>query len=835
MSVHVGKNIKTEYFKYTYTTWTQPVLTSNTSDTSFQLIDPKLSGGTIDDTTKIMTWGTASVTRFTDLYKSFNSSTTDYFTLNNGSRTFTVFDILFSTKMSISACTITGNVVSGQASSLTGSQIYSVDSSGKATLLSTSTSSNTNNHTINNVVTNRLRICMRPNTDGNSYPSRITNITITAKKVSGTTSGTASDYDYTVYNDGKASVHLGSLIRYVDYVNLYGDWIRPNLTANGTISEGNFAVNTDSIFNGDYNAYKAVNGNTTSTNDCWASGTNGFPHWFEFYSSDTIKITKLTIMNRIYTATYANIGDYDIQISENGSDWKTIYSGSNSNNTSGSSWDINLSNVQNATSKYWRIYIKSRLGNDNYVTIGELKITAKAYLGESLASNVPTSVPYPKYLEQYTKVGSPQISNDGILSNLSSSNYLTFPSVGNNDIKECVIKFTTSSDITTKQALFFGTRADNSTSLYIQNGKVMLSDKTYGSAMSAKNPNLPALVANTVYYLKIVTTGNNVTMSLKKGTENWITGDVVTKSHNFGNYIGYGIHNDDGSVAKCTYDLKDFYINLTNLILLRSYYTKITSTEPFKKLHEGKINYIYKNNQMLYGIFKALTFNPSDELQEWIVPKGVSKIHVDCVASQGYTHNSRLGGNGGRVECDLNVTSGQKLYFMVGLTPTTVKEAIYNASDIRLGGIELTNRIIVAGGGGNGNASGTGGGGNGGAGGGLTGGSGAGVGYQTQSTGGTQTEGGIASARSGGNTDGWYPGSNGSFGLGGNGGSAGGGAGGAGYYGGGGGSVYDINKVGVTYAPGGGGSSYTNATYCTNVKHTQGYKTGAGYIKITII
>ena len=252
-------------------------------------------------------------------------------------------------------------------------------------------------------------------------------------------------------------------------------------------------------------------------------------------------------------------------------------------------------------------------------------------------------------------------------------------------------------------------------------------------------------------------------------------------------------------------------------------------------LGDKKINYIYKNSQMVYGVFITKTFYPSSELQQFTVPNGVSKLSIDCVASRGYNDNSKLGGNGGRVQCDLTVTAGQILYFMVGDVPTNKITAEYNASDIRIGGTELSNRIIVAGGGGNGNSYGTGGGGNGGAGGGLVGGSGDAVGFQTQATGGTQTEGGTASARSGGNIDGWWPATDGSIGFGGNGGSAGGGAGGAGYYGGGGGSVYDINKVGVTYSPGGGGSSYTDSTYCTNVNHTQGYNSNSGYITITMI
>lgn len=249
-----------------------------------------------------------------------------------------------------------------------------------------------------------------------------------------------------------------------------------------------------------------------------------------------------------------------------------------------------------------------------------------------------------------------------------------------------------------------------------------------------------------------------------------------------------------------------------------------------------QVKQVYKGSNLIYQIgFDTFTVNAGASLQSWTVPQGVSKIHIDCVASRGYG-GSGVGGNGGRVQCDLPVTGGQILYLTVGNIPTTaVNNAEYNASDIRIGGNTYADRIIVAGGGGSGVSA------KGGAGGGLTGGNAVAVGYQKGAFGGTQTAGGGASYRSGGNTDGWKGGASGTLGMGGNGGYGAmygswvrGGAGGAGYYGGGGGGVYDINKVGITYAGGGGGSSYTNSD-CIDVVHTQGFQDGDGYITISFV
>lgn len=238
------------------------------------------------------------------------------------------------------------------------------------------------------------------------------------------------------------------------------------------------------------------------------------------------------------------------------------------------------------------------------------------------------------------------------------------------------------------------------------------------------------------------------------------------------------------------------------------------------------------------------TFNARNEIQTWTVPAGVTKVHVDCVASKGADGEAgSIGGNGGRVQCDLNVTPGQSLYVIVGKIPETAATVSYNASDIRTNNSGITNttslnsRLIVAGGGGSGawradsKA--------GGAGGGLTGGTGTSGNYADGGTGGTQSAGGDGGdVHVSGSMWASY-GGDGQLGLGGTSDNHSnhysiGGVGGAGYYGGGGGAgTHWSNGNGA--AGGGGGSSYTDSTYCSNVTHTQGYENGSGYITISAI
>lgn len=227
-------------------------------------------------------------------------------------------------------------------------------------------------------------------------------------------------------------------------------------------------------------------------------------------------------------------------------------------------------------------------------------------------------------------------------------------------------------------------------------------------------------------------------------------------------------------------------------------------------------------------------------LQTYTVPEGVTSVQVDCVGATGYTA-SLEGGLGGRVKCNLSVTPGQTLYVWVAKTHSNITTPEYNASDIRTSSTDITStdglnsRLIVTGGGGDGSQTNWGGG-KGGHGGGLIGGSGR-EGYGTVATGGTQTAGGTGGTHGAPYGGGSGQGNSGTLGLGGATkayGAGSGGCGGAGYYGGGGGSMCYVNKYASVNGVGGaGGSSYTNPELCTEVKHTQGYQYGNGYVKIT--
>lgn len=274
----------------------------------------------------------------------------------------------------------------------------------------------------------------------------------------------------------------------------------------------------------------------------------------------------------------------------------------------------------------------------------------------------------------------------------------------------------------------------------------------------------------------------------------------------------------------------DGYIKIKYLSTKDDYTEVITKGVEYKG--------IYRSNVRRY--FKDIIFEASDSIQEWTVPSKTKSIHVQVFGGQGgnsYKGNT-IGGKGGKVECDLSVIPGQKLYIVAGnKSPNqsigyTPGKASYNASDIRTDGTGITDitslrsRLVVAGGGGSGGGTA-----NGGAGGDLTGqrtGTNIGAGY-----GGTQLAGGAGGPNDIGWGDGVELGKPGTFGLGGYTNDTGG-FGGAGYYGGGSGCASWKSNSTYNSGPGGGGSSYTDPTLCTDVVHTQGVNEGNGYVIITL-
>jgi len=218
----------------------------------------------------------------------------------------------------------------------------------------------------------------------------------------------------------------------------------------------------------------------------------------------------------------------------------------------------------------------------------------------------------------------------------------------------------------------------------------------------------------------------------------------------------------------------------------------------------------------------------------WTVPSGVFSIEFEVEGAQGGSLSPNNGGLGGRVTGVLSVVPGTVLYINVGGQPSNYLGGVNGggqvnnthsngrggggASDIRIGGTALNNRVVVAGGGGGSGRNSTTAGQHGGVGG-LVGGNGLfnnNFNFQYSGTGATPNQPGVG-----------YPNAtSGALGQGGNGGYNAttriGGGGGGGWFGGGGGWYY---------GGGGGGSSFANSSI-QGVVYSSGVKSGHGRIWI---
>ena len=110
------------------------------------------------------------------------------------------------------------------------------------------------------------------------------------------------------------------------------------------------------------------------------------------------------------------------------------------------------------------------------------------------------------------------------------------------------------------------------------------------------------------------------------------------------------------------------------------------------------------------------TYSYTGGEQTWTVPCGVSSITIKCYGAQGGANGSATGGQGGYATGTLAVAAGQIVYIEVGGQGGNTGAAGWNgggagipgygraggggASDVRYGGNGLSNRVIVAGGGG---------------------------------------------------------------------------------------------------------------------------------------
>lgn len=160
--------------------------------------------------------------------------------------------------------------------------------------------------------------------------------------------------------------HKETIRKYYKYI----DWEQPILTSNGVMGGNSFACSASTVYSSAY-PYLAFDGDGSV--DGWHS-QQGVPQWISWYNPEKLSISSIAITNTRETGNPDTFKNYEVQVSDDNSTWRTIYSGTNTTGAN-QTWIIDLSNIENY-SHYFRIYITS-FNHRNYGRASLINITAK--------------------------------------------------------------------------------------------------------------------------------------------------------------------------------------------------------------------------------------------------------------------------------------------------------------------------------------------------------------------------------------------------------------------------------------------------------------------------
>lgn len=206
-------------------------------------------------------------------------------------------------------------------------------------------------------------------TSRNYYSSHYTNwrlveLTITATQQT-IVESTEDDYDYSVEGNNKILPVSKQVKKFYKYK--YQNFVRPNITSNGIMGGNSFTCTQSNLYNSEYACLAFDGSNTTQ----WTN--NGNTGSITFYNPNPLSITKLTVMNGCTSGYVRPISSGELLGSNDGTNFTSIKTFTNSVTGLKATWNIDLSSNKNFY-KYHRLSVK---GDGSYARITELGITAQ--------------------------------------------------------------------------------------------------------------------------------------------------------------------------------------------------------------------------------------------------------------------------------------------------------------------------------------------------------------------------------------------------------------------------------------------------------------------------
>lgn len=186
---------------------------------------------------------------------------------------------------------------------------------------------------------------------------------------------TKSEAEWSVTDYNTSLIAEPNERKYYKYV--YESWTQPTLSADGVVGGNNFACFSSGTYgnNSSYAAWKAFDRNSTASGeyDKWTSPETSDTKYIGFYNPQPLKVTKLRIYNHITYSNYYLVSG-TIQGSNDRLSWTDLSEFSNGTNVN--YFDVNL-NSNNNYYKYYRITnLLGSLGAQHEVWVREIDITA---------------------------------------------------------------------------------------------------------------------------------------------------------------------------------------------------------------------------------------------------------------------------------------------------------------------------------------------------------------------------------------------------------------------------------------------------------------------------
>lgn len=295
----------------------------------------------------------------------------------------------------------------------------------------------------------------------------------------------------------------------------YGAWTQPIFSSN---TNGGLTL---SASHESGPAWYAFNGDKTTNDNCWWTNhgvtSTSNPCWIQLKSTIKLKLNQVVIRNEHNTPE--NFKTAYLQVSNDGSSWTNVVTISGTN-TGGYETTVNFTVSDGYY--YYRLYFTESYSSGG-VSIQTITFSGTAQ--NTLTLKAGSKVYVPNGFDINTSIVGSPIINNGIVSGLTSGNYVKTPNQLNlttaNDW-EIVIKYTHLAGGSLRGFCGLLTGDNIQCNFYITDSNTVQSDGVWGNLESSTS-----LIVGSTYWTKLQFTGSQYILSLSTNGKDFINQSVI--------------------------------------------------------------------------------------------------------------------------------------------------------------------------------------------------------------------------------------------------------------------------------------------------------------------